>query len=30
MIERGDGAALQALFDKARLARNRWLESGGD
>ena len=26
ILERGDGSALQALFDEARLARNRWLE----
>ena len=26
ILERGDGAALQTLFDEARLARNRWLE----
>ena len=29
MLERGDGTALQALFDKARVARNRWLERSG-
>jgi len=29
MLERGDGAALQTLFDKARVARNRWLERSG-
>lgn len=26
ILKRGDGSALQALFDEARLARNRWLE----
>ena len=30
MLERGDGTALQTLFDKARMARNRWLERSGD
>jgi prephenate dehydrogenase len=29
MLERGDGAALQTLFDGARVARNRWLERSG-
>ncbi len=29
MLERGDGTALQTLFGKARLARNRWLERSG-
>jgi prephenate dehydrogenase len=29
MLERGDGPALQTLFDKARVARNRWLDRSG-
>ena len=29
MLERGDAAALHALFEKAREARNRWLERSG-
>ena len=29
MLERGDAAALHDLFEKARDARNRWLEKGG-
>ena len=29
MVERGDAAALHALFEKAREARNRWLKESG-
>lgn len=29
MVERGDAAALHTLFEKAREARNRWLEKNG-
>ena len=29
MVERGDAAALYALFEKAREARNRWLKESG-
>jgi prephenate dehydrogenase len=29
MLERGDALALQALFERAREARNRWLEQRG-
>ena len=29
MVARGDAAGLHALFEKAREARNRWLESSG-
>ena len=29
MVRRGDAAALYALFEEAREARNRWLERGG-
>ena len=28
-LERGDSAALESLFERARLARNRWLERSG-